>query len=293
MALGYLLLALLATVVWPLGLLALGPIVLGIPHVLGDVRYLVLQPGHHKQRLRLVLVGLALAASVLGGGIIAGVLAVLLAVALSRASFSSRLRLFLPGLALLGVVIWARRPAELVFAHLHNAVAVLWLLSAFSERRRQVLLGVAFLAAVGFLCTLPSSTLFWIPSGLGGMGLSYQLNALTSGAMSSWSVRLVLVFAFAQAFHYAVWVRLIPELERKRRAPQSFRASYRALCDELGDGVVLCVLFGMVALALFACFALREARETYLGFALFHGYLELAFIAVAWLERPSRTAGVA
>src|SRR4051812_23892396 len=47
-------LALVLTLYCPLLLLIISPLVLGVPHLLADVRYLVAQPGHHR-RLGLAL----------------------------------------------------------------------------------------------------------------------------------------------------------------------------------------------------------------------------------------------
>lgn len=287
-ALIYLFLALTATLLWPLGLLALGPIFWGIPHLLGDVRYLVLRPGYHRARLRLGLVCAALAVSMLGGGIVAGIAAVALAVALTKAPWRARLGLLAPTLLTLALVCWQRRPAELVFAHLHNLVAAAWLIASFRGASRRWALAVAYAVAVGCLFWVPLAQAPLLLGGLGGMDWGYHLLTLTPATASEWWLRLVLVFAFAQAFHYAVWVRLVPELGRTRRAPRGFSASYRALQTDFGVWPLLLVAASMLLLALGAVFALRESREAYLRFALFHGYLELAFMAVAWLEAPQR-----
>jgi hypothetical protein len=296
LSLGYLTTALLATLLWPLGLLAVGPVLWGIPHILGDVRYLVVRPGFQRNTLRLVLVSAALLAAMVGGGIVAGVVAVLIAIVTSNAPWRARLALFVPGLAALAVVAWERRASELVFAHLHNAVAVAWLVASFRRMKHRLLLVLAFLVAVALLFCLPLGPVPLWPGGLDGMDWGYHLGVLTPGAASPFWVRLVLLFAFAQAFHYAVWMRLVPELERKRRAPRSFRASYAALNREFGTWPMLLVCAAMVALAIGSLWALRDSRETYLRFALFHGYLELAFLSVAWLElrrAPGSGAGLA
>src|SRR4051812_34613224 len=48
-----------ATITMPIALLALGPIALGVPHVLADVRYLIVRPGLHRDpRLWVVAVPL-------------------------------------------------------------------------------------------------------------------------------------------------------------------------------------------------------------------------------------------
>jgi hypothetical protein len=283
----YAALAFLGSVVWPLGLLALGPILWGIPHVLSDVRYLVVSPGHQRKRLQLVLVSLALLAAVLGAGMLAGIGAVLLAALTTQASWARRCVVLIPGTALLVAAWFFQRPMELFFAHAHNWVAVAWLLHLLEKPGHRWGLGIGLLAMSAALWFMPLSWFGFVGQSLGGMGFGYHMSALTPPGASTFAVRLVLLFAFTQAFHYAVWLRLVPELKRRRRAPRSFAASYNALSREFGSWFMICVLLGMVALALGAVFALREAREAYLGFALFHGYLELAFIAVGWLEQST------
>ena len=44
------------TLLSPLALLALGPVVLGMPHLAADARYLILRPGLHRERLFWLLV---------------------------------------------------------------------------------------------------------------------------------------------------------------------------------------------------------------------------------------------
>jgi hypothetical protein len=238
----------------------------------------------------MALVSLALVATVLGAGILGGATAILLAVVLSDARVARRALLAVPATLLLASGIGDRHATELVFAHLHNFVAVAWLIGCFAQRRHRLLLGLGFALAVATLLAFP---LHWVvaPHAVGGMDVGYHSRVLAPFSAPELGVRLVLVFAFAQAFHYSVWVRLMPELSRERRAPRTFQASYRALSAEFGPWLVFGIVLSMVALALSAVFALRAARETYLEFALFHGYLELAFIAVFWLEarRPSAT----
>src|SRR5207342_1597240 len=48
------------------------------------------------------------------------------------------------------------------------------------------------------------------------------------------ALRFTGFFAFAQAVHYGVWLKLLPEEDRARRGVRSFRASYRALTRDLG-----------------------------------------------------------
>jgi len=72
-----------------------------------------------------------------------------------------------------------------------------------------------------------------------------------------------------------------------RPAPRPFRASLRALKDDLGGPLL--VVSGVVALGVagWALVDLAGARLGYLQLAAFHGYLELAAGAWLWLERSS------
>ena len=64
-----------------------------------------------------------------------------------------------------------------------------------------------------------------------------------------WTLRLLLLFAFAQAVHYAVWTRLIPDDARPRPGQRSFAGSYRALVADCGRPLVLVASLATVGLA--------------------------------------------
>ncbi|XXF76315.1 hypothetical protein P2318_25100 [Myxococcaceae bacterium GXIMD 01537] len=67
--------AFLLTVGAPLWSLALGPVLLGVPHLLSDVRYLVVRPGLHRRTGLAVCAGVPLLAVGLGAGPEVGLLA--------------------------------------------------------------------------------------------------------------------------------------------------------------------------------------------------------------------------
>src|SRR5437870_611666 len=67
--------SLVATLLAPLWLLALGPVLLGVPHLMADVRYLILRRGLHHRRELWLPVGIPLAMVALGGGPMAGLMA--------------------------------------------------------------------------------------------------------------------------------------------------------------------------------------------------------------------------
>ena len=61
--------ALVATLVAPLWMLILGPLVWGVPHLVADLRYLVVRPGYHRRPLLALFAGAPLLWVGLGGGL--------------------------------------------------------------------------------------------------------------------------------------------------------------------------------------------------------------------------------
>ena len=285
-------LSLAATLVSPFWLLALGPVVLGVPHLVADVRYLVLRPGLHRRLDLALTVGLPV---LLAGTSILSMnsgLAACAGMALLARGAWARKMIALTFIAALMAAAWAVGDvAALVFAHAHNFIAVMlwWCWRPRSWQRRQAVVPLLFLTAsvmlmLGWLA--PWSPGFaWQPVGLGP---GYHLSFLAPGIAEPWALRLVLLFAFAQSVHYGVWLRLIPEDDRPQETPRTFRASALALTADIGMPLMVFVVLLSLSIALWAAFDLTTARENYLRMALFHGYLEL--IAATWLfvERPPR-----
>jgi hypothetical protein len=281
--------ALAGTLLAPLWMLALGPIAFGVPHLVSDVRYMIVRPEHHRRAGLWLWAGLPIAAAGLGGGVAVGVLGAAGACACARTSPSYRaLGFALAGLLVAGCVLLGSR-ANLVFLHAHNAVAVLaWVL----WRRRHTSLHwiVVGLFALGSAAIALGPIERWaaaLPgfsahaSGLGWGPLVAELAPGVSGRLAG---RLVLLFAFAQSVHYAIWLRLVPEEDRARPTPRTFSATFRALRADFGR-TALWVAFALsLLLALWACADLRAARAGYLRLALFHGHMELAALCVLLLE---------
>lgn len=285
----------MATLISPFWLLALGPVLLGVPHLVADVRYLVLRPGLHRRRGGWLLVAVLLLLAGLGFHSVAcGLAATGIAALISNGPWMRRLA----ALSFTGVLVAgahaAGDAAGIIFAHLHNFIAVmLW----WRWRPRcvpgQMTVPLLFLAVSALLLTgwlAPWAQGFvWQPEGLGP---GYHVSFLAPGMAEPWATRLVLLFAFAQSVHYGVWLRLIPEDDRPQATPRTFRASARALTADLGTPLMIVSVLIAFGIAVWAVADLAAARENYLRMALFHGYLEL--IAATWLfvERPviGRTA---
>lgn len=285
-------LALLGALVLPLWMLALGPLIWGVPHILSDVRYLVVRPGHHRRLALAFAAGLPLLAAALGGGVKAGLCAAIGALCVARGALWRRalgvtvLTLAVAGAATLG---WA---AEVLFAHAHNFIAVaLWWAWRPRGDRWSVWPLALFVVATGVI--LGGAADPWLASAfdagwaLDGQSGRYFAIQLAPGLPQTWGLRMVMLFAFAQTVHYGIWLRLIPEDDRPHRTPRSFLASWRALEADFGRWALWGTLAACAGLMSWAMLDLLGARVGYLRLANFHGHLELAAAALLFAEgRP-------
>jgi hypothetical protein len=263
-----------------------------VPHLLSDVRYLVVRPGLHRRRLLAWLCAAPLLATCLGAGPAVGLLAVVPALLGARGPWGRKLPLLAVWAALTGLALGFPLPFQLALLHAHNGVAVaLWWWAWRSRRSRAW--GVPLLAALGTTALLLGAAEPLL-SALGawtapatGTSFSELVQALAPSLPPVLALRLVLAFAFLQSVHYAVWLRLVPEEDRPRAAPRPWRASWRALVEDFGP--LPLALGGLLALgvAAWGAVSLLEARLGYLRLAAFHGYLELA-VASLWLVEGRR-----
>lgn len=299
--------ALCTTLLVPLWALALGPIIWGVPHLLGDVRYLVVRTGYIHRRslwlcagIPLLLISLMHRLPFIGRYAHAGVVLSLgscICILLCIARTSTYRRIV--GTAFLGLGLciayelgWV---ADLLFAHAHNFIAIgLW----WSWRRRTskihifplILFGCIALGLIlGGFEFIPW-TQQWKVSAPAQGDWMHSLLTLAPGVPQQWGIRLVLLFAFAQSVHYVIWIRLIPEEDRVSATPRSFSASYRALRKDLGDLFLLGTCLTSLGLIAWSVLDLMAAQMGYLKFALFHGHLELIAATLLWSEsqEPSR-----
>lgn len=282
--------AFVATALVPLWSLALGPVVLGVPHLVSDVRYLVVKPGLHRLPLFVVLAGAPLLVTSLGAGPEVGLFAIGPAV-LAGGGLRASWRLLVTGVVAAALVAWAVIDGyrfQLVFVHAHNLVAVaLWW--SLSERRSSMawvpLLTVAGAGIIllGGLDGLVTAAGGWSAPWT-GTSFTEFVESSAPGLDPTMAARLVLSFCFLQSVHYAVWLRLVPDDARTRPAPRTFVASWRALTVDFGAALLMVLLLVALGIAAWGVVDLVEARWGYLRLAAFHGYLELA-IAARWFVR--------
>jgi hypothetical protein len=275
------------TLVAPFWLLALGPLSVGVLHLLSDVRYLVVRPGYHRRPELLLAVGIPLALATTVGSALAICAAVMGAALMARGPLGRRLGL----VAALTPIAWLSAGSSWVFAlvlaHLHNVVAVgIW----WRWRRRT---GKAHWAPL--LVIVAAAT--WLMLGPLPQTATLEASSLARlaripglRAAPGWDPagRLLLLFAFMQAVHYTIWIHLLPDEARPRRTTRSFTASWRALTADFGRLPLFMTLALIVGLAGWATFDLTAAHAGYFRMGAFHIPLEMAVLALWFTEgRPS------
>lgn len=284
----------LLTCVAPLWLLALGPLVFGVPHLVADVRYLVARPRLH-QRGHLAVCVVPMLATWLLPRFYVGFVACLGVLVVAHTPLRRRLVGLVAWSTLFIAAVRAGPLADVVFAHVHNLVALaLWWTwpPTRATRRWGRVPGVA-LFAVGAALIFGGATEH-VALGLGaldaprtGLDLGVLCNTLAPVSSPALALRATLFFAFAQSVHYGVWLRLVPDEDRPREGTRSFVSSYRALEADVGKRLVGGAAVMALGLIAWGLVDLERARDGYFAFALFHGHLELA-VGLLWVLEGRR-----
>jgi hypothetical protein len=294
--------ALVAAIHFPILLLLLGPIVLGVAHLGADVRTLILRrgfsPGVRATLLAGVagLVGLRVAAVLglvhdverleLGAGAIAIAIAITIA---ARKSGAHRRAALAFSMTLALAVVSQRRPDAVLVAlmHGHNLVA-LALFALLYRRPSRILLvplvlilGGAALLATGALGTAagPGASAFRLSLTDAAGFIAPGLDGTRAGGVTA-------AYVFLQSIHYAVWLLFVPQGDRAGRGASSFRAAARAWRADLGGVGLIVLALAALAVLVGGCVDVRRTRDLYLSLAMFHGTLELVMLAYLWVGGP-------
>jgi hypothetical protein len=278
--------------------LVLGPLVLGVPHVAADVRYLIL-----RRRLprwwRAALGGFAGAMLLLRALYESRVLYVsplmaehvlgscwLLLGALGGAALHGRrwrgLAVISAVLGLSGLALTFPRAFHGVLVHAHNLVAIGIWLWFFRRKLRYAWLPVTLMLGLGGWLASGAWLEFTLRHGLlslFGLHLFEATDWLAPGIAGSNAIALTVSFAFLQSVHYALWLIGIPQEDARSEASPGFRMAYRALRREFGRTGLLVVIGLTLLVMLGGAFSAVSARNLYLSLATFHTWLELAAVA--------------
>jgi len=279
--------ALLGALLAPTLLFVWGPLVLGVPHLAADVRYLALRPyAALRVRARDLVIAVPLIATVWLPTPTVGGLAPLVAIALAPTRRGGRwLLALLTAGSLYAVAMSSPVTALYVMVHAHNVIAIA-IAGAILVRGLAGAILVSG-AAVG--------TALILTGALDPLVHTLPLDGvcdyvLPDAARAAWApmvcARIGLAFVFLQSVHYAAWLRLVPEAMRPRPGMRGFVGGLRALEVDLTRVGVVAVTILAAGLILAGAFDARWARATYLSLASFHAYLELAFLG-RWLVGAS------
>lgn len=281
------------TLVAPLWLLALGPVLLGVPHLVSDARYLVVRPGVHRAGPLAWLAALPLVAAGFGAPAYVVLLSLVPATLAARGP-AWRTALALGAWGLLTAAAWAwEYPFLYALLHVHNLVALgwWWVLRPRDARAAWVpllALGGAAALLLGAAEPVLALTGGW-EAPLSRASFSEFVATSAPFLESPWAERLVLSFAFLQSVHYGIWLRLVPDDARPRPAPRPFRDTWRALEADFGRPLLVAFVGLALFIAAWGVLDLAAARWGYLRLAAFHGYLELAAAAYFFTkgQRPT------
>lgn len=295
------LLALLLALLAPTFLLVAGPLLLGVPHLVSDLRQLVLRPTLPRLARPLFLGGSAALlgaralndsglwrASHLEPALASALLLGAIALALPGARAARVVIATLVALPLVGCALLWPRESQLLLGHAHNVVALLLWAALYARGTRAAVAVVLAIVALGAILALSPLAWFGFQHGAEscfGLHSLAAADTLAPGVTStSLALGIVVSFAFLQSVHYAVWLYAIPQAATRGDASLTFGMSFRALRADLGTvGLVVCV--GLALLV--PCAGLVAplfTKSLYLSLASFHGYLELAAAALFFVR---------
>ncbi len=290
--------------------LVVAPLVLGVPHLAADLRYLVLKPRWPRALLGLLLTGsvavIALRAAELTTGdsfaraeVSAAWLWCAGAAALARRARAWKLAVAAGLLLAFGAFAWLLpEVARLVFGYAHNLIAIALWLTFFGGASRSALLALALVGAGSVALLFGGSTYLPFTHELLGNRLAPFGDAFAPA--SDWfalpsvgpgiGLGILTSFAFLQSVHYLLWLHVIPGQEVPGNRTRSFAQSLRSLVSDFGlPGLV--VIAGLTALTVSGIFVAPEsARTAYTSLSTFHGYVELAIGLFAWLSAKSSSS---
>ncbi|HEX2872394.1 MAG TPA: hypothetical protein VHP33_14095 [Polyangiaceae bacterium] len=295
--LGHALVALILALLAPTFLLVAGPLLLGVPHLVSDLRQLVLRPSLPRLARPLFLGGsVALLgaralndsglwrASHLEPALASALLLGAIALALPGARAARAVIATLVALPLVGCALAWPRESQLLLGHAHNVVALLLWAALYARGTRAAVAVALAIVALGALLVLSPLAWFGFQHGLEscfGLHALAAADTLAPGvARTELALGIVASFAFLQSVHYAVWLHAIPQAATRGDASLTFGMSFRALRADLGRwGLVVCAALALLV----PCAGLVAplfTKALYLSLASFHGYLELAAAAL-------------
>lgn len=302
--------AFVASVLVPGGLYMLSPLVLGVAHIGADLRYLVRRQQMSPRVEAFFYGGCAALLALRAAEALAPTLPyprlelaaagawILSASLLGMQGPASRARAAGIAVGVMGVLVvaWPRPAmARVLFAHVHNVVAVVVWLALFFRRRRAAAVPATILAGALLLILRGFTLPYFFRFGHHDAFRSQIFDAVDQLAPLlpfRLGVSVVLSYVFLQSVHYMVWLSWVPESAIRTQGTLTFRMTARGLRRDFGaSGLAVIASAGLVVLGA-AFFDAPGARAAYLSLSGFHGYLELAVLAFLAARGHTRSSPV-
>jgi hypothetical protein len=296
----------------PSFLIAVAPLVLGVPHLASDLRHLLLRRASPRWWLgacagfaaMLIAIRALAEASpafapslpveqgVAAAWVLLGALGGAVVGASGRPGRARAWGAVAGAVAVAVFAVGAPRAFRMALLHGHNLIAVVIWLALFRPRGRLVWLPVGIVLAGAGLLASGALLTFTIRHGalsFGGLHIFAAADWLAPGLPDDAALALAISFAFLQSVHYAIWLAGIPAADRPGDGSRSLRAAARELVRD----------FSPAGLAIVAALALLVAgvgivqpaatRRLFLSLGTFHGWLELAVLAYLGARGPLRS----
>jgi hypothetical protein len=256
----------------------LGPLILGVPHLVASLRFSAGGSGAEFSTLRrlIALMGVVIALKLIEYSFeqSLGYLPEAIAFGGSASILSRSKLMLLLTLPFLAAFYFLPIVFPLTLLMLHNYVAfVFWWREARSPDQKKIVLVSAAILSVGILFLVISTSKMHEFGGLLTLRLFGSMN-------SSYLADILLrVFLVSQAAHYFIWLKAIPDFQNPSPTPSPFRQTFDAIRAQLGTHAVrIMVAFSFLIFGIVFWFDLEEARLFYIYGAAFHGISELGIL---------------
>ncbi len=307
-------------VYFPLWILALGPILMGVPHLISGIRYQNYlltagksAPGTFRPliiglgsiwtivaivRLSSDFFGLPIKIEFFRSDLFEGAAGALTIIALAFI-YKQKAHTAVAGLlcyAPVLLLLW-RAPMLTVGALMlaHNAIAFLYWIAACEGRRDKraaisaalIFLGIHVLVLSGavdflFAANLRAESLSWAGTSIESFG-EYIVPWSHHSALFD---RCVTLLALGQPLHYFIWMKAVPEQYTPHPVPTTFRKSWNFLKRDLSPALAIsaCALAAVPAV-IWLLINFSWTYKFYFAVASFHSYLELSALSLIFVQR--------
>jgi len=298
-------LALLLAIYFPVHLFILAPLVLGVPHLAADVRYLLLRRDLPRSVTLVLLSGcaslLALGLMPLSAraaaraelAIATGLLLLVIRLARTGANaLRSAVAVVLTSATGAAACLFPEM-ARLILLHGHNLVALCLLLLLFPRSGLQLKVLSTLAGGLSACLALGAFAKFTLCSA-GVRGFHLHVLALADSiapvASLNQAVGITCAYVFLQSVHYLVWLVLIPQQDLRTQATLTFQMSARSLVRDFGVVGVVGIGAVWLLVMVLGCFNPVRTQHGYLTLATFHIYLELGVLVHMWVRRRGSAA---